>query len=220
MPHRICAPCDAAAGSALTSALETSCGQSSRPRAPRRTVPSLPQSSSPWARSSSTLTWCRPWQPTTPSTCKNVNICNRLQAMRQPSMDRLRTNDGPRSDRATICTGGGLSPSPLVKHVAIFSLSALFCSVLEFGPVPTSPTPLLQGAPVRLRARARGLRFKKWSRSYTPAPPTASHSHVGRLHDVRKNAHTPNWCVLASSERWVYRVARLVLASQHDTLKP
>ena len=26
----------------------------------------------------------------------------------------------------------------------------LFCSVLEFGPVPTSPTPLLQGAPVRL----------------------------------------------------------------------
>ena len=25
-----------------------------------------------------------------------------------------------------------------------------FCSVLEFGPVPTSPTPLLQGAPVRL----------------------------------------------------------------------
>jgi hypothetical protein len=28
--------------------------------------------------------------------------------------------------------------------------SGLFCSVLEFGPVPTSPTPLLQGAPVRL----------------------------------------------------------------------
>ena len=29
-----------------------------------------------------------------------------------------------------------------------------FCSVLEFGPVPTrtSPTPLLQGAPVRLRS--------------------------------------------------------------------
>ena len=26
----------------------------------------------------------------------------------------------------------------------------LFCSVLKFGPVPTSPTPLLQGAPVRL----------------------------------------------------------------------
>ena len=29
---------------------------------------------------------------------------------------------------------------------------ALFCSVLEFGPVPTSPMPLLQGAPVRLLA--------------------------------------------------------------------
>ena len=48
-----------------------------------------------------------------------------------------------------------------------------------------------------------GLRFKKWSRSYTPAPPTASHC-------AASNAHTPNWCA-SSSERWV---ARLVLASQ------
>ena len=57
-------------------------------------------------------------------------------------------------------------------------------------------------------ARPRGgffdkLRFKKWSRSYTPAPPTASHC-------AASNAHTPSWCA-SSSERWV---ARLVLASQ------
>jgi hypothetical protein len=28
----------------------------------------------------------------------------------------------------------------------LYRLYILFCSVLEFGPVPTSPTPLLQGA--------------------------------------------------------------------------
>ena len=49
----------------------------------------------------------------------------------------------------------------------------------------------------------QGLRFKKWSRSYMPAPPTASHC-------AASNAHTPSWCA-SSSERWV---ARLVLASQ------
>ena len=35
----------------------------------------------------------------------------------------------------------------------------LFCSVLEFGPVPISPTPLLQGAPVRLRRVVPLLHF-------------------------------------------------------------
>ena len=43
-----------------------------------------------------------------------------------------------------------------------------------------------------------GLRFKKWSRSYTPAPPTASHC-------AASNAHTPSWCA-SSSERWVARL--------------
>ena len=31
-------------------------------------------------------------------------------------------------------------------------MRAVYCSVLEFGPVPTPPTPLFQGAPVRLLA--------------------------------------------------------------------
>jgi len=43
--------------------------------------------------------------------------------------------------------------TPVTNSARAASLSrrvVVFCSVLEFGPVPTSPTPLLQGAPVRL----------------------------------------------------------------------
>jgi hypothetical protein len=32
------------------------------------------------------------------------------------------------------------------------------------------------------RAASQGLRFKKWSRSYTPAPPTASHCAASNAH--------------------------------------
>ena len=76
----------------------------------------------------------------------------------------------------------------------------------------------LQRWPAKRRARQRsfcfrdrerllgvcyGLRFKKWSRarSYTPAPPTASHC-------AASNAHTPSWCA-SSSERWVARLLRI-----------
>ena len=44
--------------------------------------------------------------------------------------------------RVVMCVGR--APLPYLSP----SYDTLFCSVLEFGPVPTSPTPLLQGAPV------------------------------------------------------------------------
>ena len=43
--------------------------------------------------------------------------------------------------------------------VCVPSSVALFCSVLEFGPVPTPPPPLFQGAPVRLLALL-SIRFR------------------------------------------------------------
>ena len=39
----------------------------------------------------------------------------------------------------------------------VLGLGPLFCSVLEFGPDPTPPTPLFQGAPGRLFPRAPAL---------------------------------------------------------------
>lgn len=41
----------------------------------------------------------------------------------------------------------------------------LFCSVLEFGPVPTPPTPLFQGAPVRLFAPKGVPPLNQWDGS-------------------------------------------------------
>ena len=45
------------------------------------------------------------------------------------------------------------------------SVGRLFCSVLEFGPVPTPPTPLFQGAPVRLLAPKGVPPLNQWDGS-------------------------------------------------------
>jgi hypothetical protein len=59
--------------------------------------------------------------------------------------------------------------------------------------------------PRRVDGTVYGLRFKKGSRSYTPAPPTTSHC-------AASNAHTPSWCASSSVE--MGSEARARLASQ------